>query len=193
MLQQNVSPQQVYPLNSSSDATTAPSRETQARREQSNAIPVNETQTSLQNHTLYSKTRASAQTTETQRYSPLTKLIMAMLSEMWIFNLLFIAGGTYLGTFVIPQGYTDNEIWNVTLYWKMAWILPLPYSLMCFFGLVLPFRTPKFLYDDSLPKRRVDNLYILTVTKVSAWSLLNPAWLESAGLFSSVESRCIIV
>jgi hypothetical protein len=29
----------------------------------------------------------------------------------------------------------------------------------------MPFRTPKFLYDDSLPKRRIDNLYILTVTK----------------------------
>lgn len=47
----------------------------------------------------------------------------------------------------------------------LAWILPLPYTLICFWGLVMPFRTPKFLYDDTMPKRRVDNLYILTVTK----------------------------
>lgn len=90
---------------------------------------------------------------------------MALLSEMWIINLIIISGGTFLMVFYLPQGYVDDELWNFTCWWKLAWILPLPYSLMCFFGLVLPFRTPKFLYNDNLPKRRVDNLYILTVTK----------------------------
>ncbi|KAH6570448.1 hypothetical protein BASA62_004354 [Batrachochytrium salamandrivorans] len=51
---------------------------------------------------------------------------------------------------------------SVTVY---GWILPFPYTLICFFGLVLPYRTPKFLYSDALPKRRIDNFYILTVTK----------------------------
>ncbi|KAI8929201.1 glycosyl transferase family group 2-domain-containing protein [Entophlyctis helioformis] len=94
-----------------------------------------------------------------------TKLVMALLSEWWILSLIVIVGGTYLMTFRLPQFYVDDELWNVGCYWKTAWILPLPYTLICFFGLILPFRTPKFLYDDSLPKRRIDNLYILTVTK----------------------------
>lgn len=92
-------------------------------------------------------------------------------------------------TFLLPvswTNYSDTELWNVSCWWKLgrfllkefqckqsltdfndilAWILPLPYTLICFWGLVMPFRTPKFLYDDSMPKRRLDNLYILTVTK----------------------------
>jgi hypothetical protein len=56
-------------------------------------------------------------------------------------------------------------LWNVTCWWKLAWILPFPYALICFFGLILPYRTPKFLYDGSIPKRRIDNLYILSVTR----------------------------
>ncbi|KAI8908361.1 glycosyl transferase family group 2-domain-containing protein [Gorgonomyces haynaldii] len=95
-----------------------------------------------------------------------TKVVMALLSEMWIINLIVICGGTYCMTFLADfQGYVDDELWNITCWWKLAWILPLPYSFICFLGLILPFRTPKFLYDESLPKRRVDNLYILTVTK----------------------------
>lgn len=94
-----------------------------------------------------------------------TKFVMALLSEMWIFNLLFIIGGTYIMTFIIPQNYVDDEVWNVGCWWKLAWILPLPYTLICFFGLTLPFRTPKYLYTADLPRRRLDNLYILTVTK----------------------------
>ncbi|KAH6570449.1 hypothetical protein BASA62_004355 [Batrachochytrium salamandrivorans] len=66
---------------------------------------------------------------------------------------------------MLPQDYVDNEIWNYTCFWKIGWILPFPYTLICFFGLVLPYRTPKFLYSDALPKRRIDNFYILTVTK----------------------------
>ena len=54
---------------------------------------------------------------------------------------------------------------RLVIFTNPAWILPLPYTIICFWGLVMPFRTPKFLYDDSLPKRRLDNLYILTVTK----------------------------
>lgn len=34
-----------------------------------------------------------------------TKLIMALLSEMWIVNLIFIMGCTFIGVFYIPQGY----------------------------------------------------------------------------------------
>jgi hypothetical protein len=97
-----------------------------------------------------------------------TSFVMGLLSEMWLLNLICLAGGTYCMTFLTPKSfsnYTDSELWNPSCYWKLAWILPLPYTLICFWGLVLPFRTPKFLYDDSLPKRRIDNLYILTVTK----------------------------
>lgn len=43
--------------------------------------------------------------------------------------------------------------------------MPLPYTLVCFFGLVLPFRTTKFLYTADLPKRRLDKLYVVTVTR----------------------------
>lgn len=94
-----------------------------------------------------------------------TKFLIAVLSEWWIFSLIFIVGGTYLFHFKMPQDYVDNVLWNYSCYWKIGWILPFPYTIICFFGLILPFRTPKFLYSDSLPKRRVDNLYILTVTK----------------------------
>jgi hypothetical protein len=33
-----------------------------------------------------------------------TKFIMAILSEFWLLNLTFIAGGTYFMTFHLPQG-----------------------------------------------------------------------------------------
>jgi hypothetical protein len=95
----------------------------------------------------------------------LKKVVMALLSEMWIINLIAILGGTYAMAFHLPQYYSDDEVWNIACWWKLAWILPLPYTLVCFFGLTLPFRTPNFLYTEDLPKRRIDNLYILTVTK----------------------------
>ncbi|KAJ3185471.1 hypothetical protein HDU87_000092 [Geranomyces variabilis] len=95
-----------------------------------------------------------------------TKLVMAFLSEAWILHMVVILGVNYLFTFYVWDfSYTDTELWNVTCYWKLGWLLPIPYTLICFFGLALPFRTPKFIYDSDMPKRRVDNLYILTVTK----------------------------
>ncbi|TPX30990.1 hypothetical protein SmJEL517_g05577 [Synchytrium microbalum] len=95
-----------------------------------------------------------------------TKVVMALLAEMWLINMLVILGGTYGMTFWLPQYYLDDVLWNTGCYWKLAWLLPMPYTLICFFGLTMPFRTPKFLYTrDNLKKRRLDNLYILTVTK----------------------------
>jgi len=97
-----------------------------------------------------------------------TSFVMSILSELWILNLCVITGAIYSLNFLLPitwTNYTDSEIWNVSCWWKLPWILPLPYTLICFWGLVMPFRTPKFVYDDSMPKRRLDNLYILTVTK----------------------------
>ncbi len=59
---------------------------------------------------------------------------------------------------------------------NLAWILPLPYTLVCFFGLILPYRTPRFLYDNEMPKRRLDNLYIVTVTKGDNKTAVLRAW-----------------
>jgi hypothetical protein len=94
-----------------------------------------------------------------------TRLVMALLSEMWIIHIAIILGCTFCMTFLIPQGYVDDELWNVACWWRLGFLLPLPYTLVCFFGLALPFRTPKFLYTPDMKKRRVDNLYILTVTR----------------------------
>lgn len=95
-----------------------------------------------------------------------TDLIMGFLAEAWIVHAFFILGGTWLMNNWIPQKYSDTELWNRGCYWKLCWLFPLPYTFISFLGLVLPFRTPKLLYDDpTLVKRRVDNLYILTVTK----------------------------
>ncbi|KAJ3115218.1 hypothetical protein HDU96_001002 [Phlyctochytrium bullatum] len=109
-----------------------------------------------------------------------TKACMMMLSEMWIFNLAFLLGGTYLMTFYLGnvQGYSDILLWNVACYWKIGWLLPLPYTLVCFFGLILPYRTNKFLNfeKEGIKKRRVDNLYILTVTKGNNKEAVYRAW-----------------
>ncbi|KAJ3053400.1 hypothetical protein HK097_004376 [Rhizophlyctis rosea] len=105
-----------------------------------------------------------------------TKLLMTLLSEMWIVHMAFILGGTFCMTFLLPQGYTDHELWNFTCYWKIGWLLPVPYTFICFFGLALPFRTPKFIYKSDMPKRRVDNLYILTVTKGDNRDAVYRAW-----------------
>ena len=51
-----------------------------------------------------------------------TQFIMALLSEMWLFNIFFILGGTFLMTFYLPQFYIDYEIWNVTCYWKLGMV-----------------------------------------------------------------------
>ncbi|KAI8615486.1 hypothetical protein BC830DRAFT_1122463 [Chytriomyces sp. MP71] len=96
-----------------------------------------------------------------------TAIVMGLLSEMWIINLFFILGGTWIKAFYLGslQEYDDYQLWNNSCYWKVGLLLPLPYTLVCFFGLTLPFRTPKFLTYEGVKKRRVDNLYILTVTK----------------------------
>ncbi|KAI9193277.1 glycosyl transferase family group 2-domain-containing protein [Polychytrium aggregatum] len=97
-----------------------------------------------------------------------TNLIMAILSELWLVSTIVIVGATYLLTFYnwLPGSVPDDyQLWNTSCYWKLGLLLPLPYTLICFLGLALPFRTPKFIYNDSLRKRKIDNLYILTVTK----------------------------
>ncbi|KAJ3143224.1 hypothetical protein HK100_000023 [Physocladia obscura] len=107
-----------------------------------------------------------------------TRVVMALLSELWIVNLAFILGGTYLKSFFLGnlQQYEDYYLWNSSCYWKLGLLLPLPYTLICFFGLVLPFRTPKFLDYSQDKKRRVDNLYILTVTKGDNRDAVYRAW-----------------
>ncbi|KAJ3075144.1 hypothetical protein HDU98_009098 [Podochytrium sp. JEL0797] len=107
-----------------------------------------------------------------------TKLVMALLSELWIVNLVFILGGTWLKSFYLGdlQMYTDTELWNTGCWWKLGLLLPLPYTMICFFGLTLPFRTPKFLNYEGEKKRRVDNLYILTVTKGDNRDAVYRAW-----------------
>ncbi|KAJ3010724.1 UNVERIFIED_CONTAM: hypothetical protein HDU68_002005 [Siphonaria sp. JEL0065] len=107
-----------------------------------------------------------------------TKLVMGLLSELWIVNLFFILGGTWLKTFYLGdlQEYEDYELWNYGCYWKLGLLLPLPYTLICFFGLTLPFRTPKFLNYEGEKKRRVDNLYVLTVTKGDNREAVYRAW-----------------
>ena len=59
---------------------------------------------------------------------------------------------------------------------KLGWLLPLPYTILCFISLALPFRTPKFLIYDKNEARRVDNLYILTVTKGDNKEAVYRAW-----------------
>ncbi|RKO85055.1 hypothetical protein BDK51DRAFT_51170, partial [Blyttiomyces helicus] len=105
-----------------------------------------------------------------------TKFLMALLSEMWVVHLVVILGGTYGLTFYMPQGYNDVDLWNYSCWWKLGWLLPLPYTLICFFGMTLPFRTPKYLYSKDMPKRRLDNLYILTVTKGDNREAVERAW-----------------
>ncbi|KAJ3050368.1 hypothetical protein HK097_008674 [Rhizophlyctis rosea] len=105
-----------------------------------------------------------------------TAMIMALLSEMWIIHIIVLIGGIFLWSFFVPQFYVDDQLWNFTCWWKLGWLFPLPYTIICFMGLVMPFRTPKFLYDSSRPKRRVDNLYILTVTKGDNREAVYRAW-----------------
>ncbi|KAI8620658.1 glycosyl transferase family group 2-domain-containing protein [Chytriomyces sp. MP71] len=109
-----------------------------------------------------------------------TKAVMALLSEFWIFNMFFLFGAMYFMTFYLGklQSYDDYELWNVGCYWKIGWLLPLPYTLICLFGLILPYRTPKFLdyAREGIKKRRLDNLYIVTVTKGDNREAVYRAW-----------------
>jgi hypothetical protein len=73
-------------------------------------------------------------------------------------------------TFYLPQFYIDDEMWNTSCYWKLGWLLPLPYTLICFVGLILPFQQfPKYDEVDQreLKKREVDNIYICIITRGS--------------------------
>ncbi|KAJ3248649.1 hypothetical protein HDU78_010880 [Chytriomyces hyalinus] len=107
-----------------------------------------------------------------------TSVVMAVLSEAWLFNMAVILGGTYLKAFRFGdiQGYQDYELWNVACWWKLGLLMPLPYTLICFFGIALPFRTPKLLNFENVKKRRLDNLYILTVTKGDNREAVHRAW-----------------
>ncbi|KAJ1554423.1 hypothetical protein HK096_003609, partial [Nowakowskiella sp. JEL0078] len=106
-----------------------------------------------------------------------TKALMALLAEMWIIHTTVILGCTFLLTFYAPWNfYTDIELWNVSCYWKLVFLLPMPYTMICLFGLALPFRTPKFLYHDKLKKRRCDNFYILTVTRGNNRETVYRSW-----------------
>jgi hypothetical protein len=50
-----------------------------------------------------------------------TKLIMNMLSEMWIIHTIAILGSTYYLTFYgWSGGYSDDEIWNYSCWWKIG-------------------------------------------------------------------------
>jgi hypothetical protein len=52
-----------------------------------------------------------------------TSFVMALLSEMWIINVVAICGGVYAMTFLTPDwfnGYTDSELWNPSCYWKLG-------------------------------------------------------------------------
>jgi hypothetical protein len=94
-----------------------------------------------------------------------TRWVFHYLSEAWIVHISFILGLNYILTFVVPQGYIDDELWNISCFIRIGWLIPLPYTLICFCGLMMPLRTPKFVKRDKNEQRRIDNLYILTVTK----------------------------
>lgn len=52
-----------------------------------------------------------------------TSIVMAILSEMWILNLICLTGGTYAFTFLLPTAYTnytDAQLWNVSCWWKLG-------------------------------------------------------------------------
>jgi hypothetical protein len=105
-----------------------------------------------------------------------TEGVFLFLSEAWILHTCFILLATYCLTFIVPQGYIDDELWNVSCYVKVFWLVPIPYTLICFLGLALPLRTPKLVRRDENIARRVDNLYILTVTKGDNKAAVMRAW-----------------
>ncbi|KXS20062.1 glycosyltransferase family 2 protein [Gonapodya prolifera JEL478] len=97
-------------------------------------------------------------------------LIVNLIENMWFVHVIVILGCSYVMTFYLPQYYIDDEIWNYSCYWKLSWLLPLPYTLICFLGLVLPFRpapTPDPAAQRVMRRRRLDNLYVCIVTRGS--------------------------
>ncbi|RKO88787.1 glycosyl transferase family group 2-domain-containing protein [Blyttiomyces helicus] len=140
------------------------------------AAPAADPVTALHRSCSFKKSGTFSVVDETRTNLGNTSFLMAILSEMWLMHLVVIIGGTFGLTFYMPQGYNDVELWNYSCWWKLGWLLPLPYTLICFFGMVLPFRTPKYLYSKEMPKRRLDNLYILTVTKGDNREAVERAW-----------------
>ena len=52
-----------------------------------------------------------------------TSFVMAILSEMWILNVIVLCGATYAMTFLLPvsyTGYVDDELWNFSCWWKIG-------------------------------------------------------------------------
>lgn len=52
-----------------------------------------------------------------------TSVVMALLSEMWIFNLFAIGGGIYCMTFLSPtwlNNYIDDQLFNISCLWKIG-------------------------------------------------------------------------
>ncbi|KAI9006188.1 glycosyl transferase family group 2-domain-containing protein [Gaertneriomyces semiglobifer] len=105
-----------------------------------------------------------------------TRILIGMLSYAWIFHFAIIGGMTYVLGYLIPQNYLDGVVWNTGCWWKIGWLLPLPYTLMCFIGLALPLPNPKYKNVDKKDARRIDNLYILTVTKGDNREAVMRAW-----------------
>lgn len=101
---------------------------------------------------------------------------MTILSEMWLLHMVFILGGVYFMTFYLDQNYTDEHLWTHSTWFKIGALLPFPYTVICFLGLVFPFRLPRFLYTKDTTKRRIDNLYILTVTKGANKEAVYRSW-----------------
>ncbi|KAJ1554748.1 hypothetical protein HK096_002014, partial [Nowakowskiella sp. JEL0078] len=104
-----------------------------------------------------------------------TGAVMTLLADMWIVHTLVIFGFVYLLSFVIWT-YDDTELWNWSCYYKIGWLLPTPYTLICLLGLIMPYRTPRFIYNDKMQKRRCDNLYILTVTRGNNREAVYRSW-----------------
>ena len=68
------------------------------------------------------------------------------------------------------QFYIDDEMWNLGCWWKIGYLLPLPYTIVCFIGLILPFPVPRKadpVMERMFKTREVDNLYIVIVTRGS--------------------------
>ncbi|KAJ3013797.1 hypothetical protein HKX48_005517 [Thoreauomyces humboldtii] len=108
-----------------------------------------------------------------------TTLVFNMLAYAWIFHIGVILGMTYIMSFQIPQHYVWDQYWNKGCYWKMGWLLPIPYTLVCFIGLAMPVKNAKRVNQvitATNQPRRVDNLYILTVTKGDNKSAVMRAW-----------------
>ena len=59
-----------------------------------------------------------------------TVFIMGLMSEMWLFNMFFILGGTFIMTFYIPQFYVDDVLWNKGCWWKICIFLLYVYLIL---------------------------------------------------------------